>query len=142
MGTRGRFLAFLWLFVACDFILFQNFNQDASAVDIHNDQCKQALQINQSRIMNTDAVSAGLIAAWPAAASSDPRPMIRSMTSILLDANTQIYQTCLSTAAVRGSQTLALTELQALSNPDSNAAWKRYIAALENGLATLSGGTQ
>jgi len=133
---------FLWLFVAFDFVLFQNFNQNASGADLHNDQCKQGLQINQSRILNADSVAASLVAAWPGTASSDPRPLLKSMTSVLMDANSQMYQNCLAQQDVQPSQTLALTELQKLSDGSTNPAWQRYLTALQNATTTLSGVTK
>jgi hypothetical protein len=140
MNYKVRFLSVLWIFVICDFVLFQNFTQSGSATELHNDMCKQSLDLNETRISQVDAVKGKLLAAWPPGTSANPNAALKSMNAILKDGDRQIYEACLTDGAVRDSHTYALVELKKFADPDSNNAWKRYVNTLEGALDSLNKG--
>lgn len=135
MTSKARFLSILWAFVACDFVLFQNFTQNGSSSVLHNDLCKQSLDLNDSRILQVKNIEADLLAAWPKSASTSPENDLKSMMSILLDSNKAMYDACVTnTTSVRDSHLYALDELGKLADPGSNSAWKNYVGVIESAL--------
>lgn len=138
MIKQRRFLAILWAYILCSFALFQNFTQNVSPNTLHNESCKRALQMNESRILGVNTVQSNLLAAWPRSAP-DLGGSFSGLSKALIDANSQIYSLCVSDSAVRESHILALAELNRLSDPATNRPWKNYLAAIENTLQQLTG---
>lgn len=137
MQKQARFLSVLWSFVLCSFLLFQNFTQNVTPTVLHNDTCKQSLDLNEARILKVNGLHADLLAIWPKGAQNLNDPL-NNLTLALMEANKQIYQLCLTEGVVRDSHLLALTELNKLSNPDANKLWKNYIKTIETALQKVA----
>jgi hypothetical protein len=140
MTNRTRFLSILWVLMACDFVLFQNFTQNGSLAAVHNDLCAQALNLNESRILQVKIVQNDLLSIWPKTATAKPANDFKQLSSDLLDTNHQIYDLCVAGNNVSQSHELALTELKKLADAGENKAWKHYTNSLEIALKSLKSG--
>ncbi len=141
MSNKTFFLSVLWVFVIFNFVFFHNATK-VSVTGLHNNLCEQSRNLNKSRILGANTVQARLASVWPDDAPYDPRPRLTSMTSSLLNANDQIYGSCVATEVVRDSQTLALDEMKKLADAKTNISWNRYEVVLQEALATLAGTPQ
>ncbi len=104
---------------------------------MHNEACQQALNVNQSRILNINGIHTNLQAAWPSGAS-DIHSSVSALTTELLAANQQIYDSCVAEGeSVRSSQLYALAELKKLANLETNPSWRVYVSALESTLKNV-----
>jgi hypothetical protein len=140
MVTKSRFLAFLWLFIGCNFVFFQNSTRNGSPAELHNDLCKQNQDLNESRILQSKVIQTDLLSLWPKSANS-PADGLKSTSDHLLDANRRMFEACLADSeGVRESQNLALSEMKKLADPDSNHTWKSYLALIESTITSLRKG--
>ena len=133
MSKQRRFLTILWFFVIGSFVLFQNFTQDVSLKTVHNESCKRALELNESRILGLNSMHSHLLAVWPKNGPAVDSSM-SGLSLALMDANTQMYGLCVADQSVGDSHLLALNEMNKLSDPASNRAWKRYVTVVDNTL--------
>ncbi len=133
-----RYLVVLWSFIILSFVLFQNFNQELDKVTIHNEQCKQALDINQNRISQINNNQSALLSVWPNEDKNEISNATKSLTFLLIETNQKLFGYCKSdNKIIQESHIKALNELKKLTDIEINPVAKEYYSLLDSSLIKI-----